>query len=691
MNKPILRGAWLPIILTVVFILLDLLTDHFVGKSPGLDWPHLILVVSTLLVSFVLLRGATEAHRRAEAVLHRARAELEVQVRERTAELEVVNDALRASEERAQDLIKHAPAAIYEVDFFDERFISVNDIACQWTGYTEEELLSMSPLDLTDEESRIKFQERIERKLSGESIDEAVEYRIVAKDGRKIILAVHVGAFTCRDGRPESVLVVAHDITERLNMENALRQSEERFRLALKNAPVTVAAQDKDLRFIWAYNQRTVRPADVLGKTDADLFPPDYATRLIALKRQVLETGAAVSEQLWVESGNRPIYLDLYLEPIRNESGEIAGVGIATVDLTERKLAEDAVYASEEKFSTVFHSSPDAISVVRQGDGTFLDVNEGFTRVFGYPRADVVGRRWAEFSSFPAADDLSRIGQLFRDHGVLADYELSVTTRHGVVTPVLLSLMSITVCEEPCFLAIAHDITKRKKAEEGLRQAQLELARVDQERVRMEERQRLARELHDSVSQALYGISLGAHSALTHVDSDRDRAVEALHYVISLAQAGLTEMRALIFELRPESLEIEGLVTALAKRTATLHASNGIEAALSTCTEPEVPLAVKEALYRIAQEALQNTVKHARPNRVDVRLICEPDDLLLEVCDDGIGFDPQALYPGHLGLRSMRERAESVGGTLEIASAPDCGTQIRVHVPIPATEAVRAE
>ena len=102
------------------------------------------------------------------------------------------------------------------------------------------------------------------------------------------------------------------------------------------------------------------------------------------------------------------------------------------------------------------------------------------------------------------------------------------------------------------------------------------------------------------------------------------------------------------------------------------------------CDEPDVPLAVKEALYRIAQEALQNATRHARTNRLDVRLTREPEGLSLEVCDNGVGFDPLAAYPGHLGLRSMRERAMNAGGTLEIVSAQDCGTQIRARVPIPA-------
>jgi signal transduction histidine kinase len=162
--------------------------------------------------------------------------------------------------------------------------------------------------------------------------------------------------------------------------------------------------------------------------------------------------------------------------------------------------------------------------------------------------------------------------------------------------------------------------------------------------------------------------------------------IEALNYSLSLAHAGLTEMRALIFELRPESLEVEGLVAALIKQTAAVRAHHGLEVELTLCGEPDLPLAVKETLYRIAQEALQNAVKHARPQRLDVRLICAPDSLILEVCDNGAGFDPLASYPGHLGLRSMRERVQLVGGTLDIVSAPDCGTQIRARIPLAAPE-----
>jgi len=202
-----------------------------------------------------------------------------------------------------------------------------------------------------------------------------------------------------------------------------------------------------------------------------------------------------------------------------------------------------------------------------------------------------------------------------------------------------------------------------------------------QQAASLEERQRLARELHDSVSQALYGIALGARTAREQLAREPAKAVEPVDYVLSLAEAGLAEMRALIFELRPESLASEGLVAALDKQVAATRARFAFDVESSLCDEPEVPIETKEALYRIAQEALHNVVKHAKARHASVSLQSNDGALTLAVHDDGIGFDPDADYAGHLGLHSMRERAMKAGGELTVASGPGSGTTVQVRVP----------
>ena len=208
-----------------------------------------------------------------------------------------------------------------------------------------------------------------------------------------------------------------------------------------------------------------------------------------------------------------------------------------------------------------------------------------------------------------------------------------------------------------------------------------------QDKAGLEERQRLARELHDSVSQALFSIAMSARTAGTLLKRGQaEQALEPVEYTLTLAEAGIAEMRALIFELRPESLEQEGLRMALSKQAASMQARNQIQVKLELADEPELNLRTKEAVYRIAQEALHNIVKHAKASEVTIRLTTNHEQLELSIADDGRGFDPSLAKPGHLGLHSMRERAQGVGAMLEVQSEPNQGTTLLLTLPLKGQE-----
>jgi signal transduction histidine kinase len=231
----------------------------------------------------------------------------------------------------------------------------------------------------------------------------------------------------------------------------------------------------------------------------------------------------------------------------------------------------------------------------------------------------------------------------------------------------------------PSKLELAYLSVVAGKAASAVDSAQLVAAA--QEKAALEERQRLARELHDSVSQALYGIALGARTAREALRYAPERADQPIGYILQLADAGLADMRALIFELRPQALAEEGLVVALHKQLAALQARHGVSTHAELGAEPGGALRVKQAFYRIAQEALQNIARHAQASRVTMRLDAFPDALALEISDDGLGFDTGASFPGHLGLRSMRERIAEIGGVLDLSSTPGSGTRIRARAP----------
>ncbi|MET8012995.1 GAF domain-containing sensor histidine kinase [Streptomyces sp. NPDC005271] len=216
------------------------------------------------------------------------------------------------------------------------------------------------------------------------------------------------------------------------------------------------------------------------------------------------------------------------------------------------------------------------------------------------------------------------------------------------------------------------------------------LRAATQEKAVQEERQRISRELHDSVSQALYGIALGARTARELLERDLAeptglaelaQLAEPIEYIRRLADVAITETRTLLCRLRPESLETEGLVAALTQHVEALRDRYGIATEAKLGPEPETTPEAKHALFRIAQESLHNIAKHARARNVQLHLLSGPGTVTLTVADDGVGFDCQGSFPGHLGLLSMRERAREVGGELKVDSRPGQGSRIRATVP----------
>ena len=415
-----------------------------------------------------------------------------------------------------------------------------------------------------------------------------------------------------------------------------------------------------------------------------------------------------------------PIDIEFTATPVRDANGNLVAVRCMLHDVTERNRTHQALLAVRnqlETLLTIAHNVASTLDLQR-----LLDITLDQLRVLvDYDSASVLMLRQGHLSvrAYRGAVPTDRVeGQEFRVRAgssmaqviesrqtvILADLqdgkgwasvygeesmglaELLSGTRSWMAAPLVAKGRVIGV------LQLGHPEPATFTAEHGqLLQAIADQAAIALENARLyegvhklaalEERQRLARELHDSVAQALYGISLGVHSALATSMQDRARLDDALAYILSLADAGLTEIRALIFELRPEALEAEGLIEAIRKQAAAVQARRGILVETYLCEEPDVPLVAKEALYRVAQEALQNVVKHARATKASVQLIVGDSEITLEVTDDGVGFDPQLAFPGHLGLRSMRERVADVGGSLVIESTPGQGSCVRAEVP----------
>lgn len=200
------------------------------------------------------------------------------------------------------------------------------------------------------------------------------------------------------------------------------------------------------------------------------------------------------------------------------------------------------------------------------------------------------------------------------------------------------------------------------------------------------ERQRIARELHDGLGQALYGISLSVRTARELLPAQPDRAAEALDHALDLAQRGAAELRALILGLKVEALSSDELIDMMRRRAGEICALHSLTLRFDCTHALPIPEALREPVLKIALEAVHNAARHAHARevavRIDAMIVDGEQRIELTIADDGRGFDPQADVPGHFGLHVMRRRTRECGGTLDIDSTPGAGTRIRASLPV---------
>ncbi len=494
------------------------------------------------------------------------------------------------------------------------------------------------------------------------------ENHILTNTGQELLVEWHACPITNSEDKIEFIFAYGVDITERKKAEKELQESEEKFYKIFMESPysMTIARLDDgvfvDVNEGFEKNLGYSRE-EIIGRSamDLGLIKDPYAIE--KMNRIIAKEGGSKDLELIFLHKDGQELISLVSSMIIELNGEPHRVTVGK-DITGLRESERALVESELRYRMLFEYASDAIFIIK-GDRV-IDCNNAVLNNFGYTREEIIGKHPGEASPSIQPDGQESTSKAEALHQKVREgfpqiYEWVHQRKDGSEFTAEVNLHQVVIQDETLTLAIVRDVTERKLTEQAAR----------------EERQRLARDLHDAVSQTLWSASLIAEVLPDVWEQDPNKGLERLVRLRQLTRGALAEMRALLLELRPMALIETKMAELLNRLVEATTSRSGAQISMDFEGECDLPEDVHVALYRIAQEALNNATRHAMATEIKIRLQSELDYARLEIVDNGRGFEPEDTSPGqHLGLKIMRERASTIGATLDIISQSDEGTQV---------------
>lgn len=635
-------------------------------------------------------------------------------------------EALRESEERFRAAFEQAAVGMAHVSLLS-RWVKVNDRLCEILGYDQEELVGLGFQEIAHPDDLDTDYEQFTRVLSDELRTYSVEKRYIRKDGREIWVNQTLSVVREPSGLPGHFVCVVEDITERKLAAEALRESEKRFRTLVQNASdiIMIIESDGTIRYESPTVERVLgyAPEQRIGTSMLDYVHPDDTEYALSVIHEDYDEGGImplVEFRCRHEDGSWR-----YLEAVGNnmlDEPVMAGIVVNARDVTDRRQARDALRRSVDALLALYEAG--------QVLGSTLELEEIGARLLRIMQRvssldaavisllddeqnlrvwHTVGPEslWSWAHQAPetgaARDAVLRTGepQGFRlrnpgstDRRRLAGLCLTLVVRDRIVGVLeaygprtLMDRGNLEILGSLSIQAASALENARLYGELAERERQLKDLVGRLITAQEEERRHVAYEVHDGLTQIAVAAyqHLQAFAARTSPESFGDH--ETLERSIELIRQTVEEARRVIANLRPTALDDFGLATAVRLQVEALRDEGWRIEYRSDLRDERLPLEMETALYRVAQEALTNVRKHAQTTSVHIELERLDAAIRLRIRDRGRGFDSTVSSNGgpgeRVGLSSMRERIELVGGILEIYSERGVGSSVTAQVPLP--------
>jgi PAS domain S-box-containing protein len=591
--------------------------------------------------------------------------------------------ALRLSEAKFATAFRASPHAMTITSLRKGRFIDVNASFERQSGYTREEILGKTLLEIGMWVDSADFAGIMADSLKRKKVV-GRKARLRTKSGR-IVYALYSVEVIDIDGEP-CALVAGEDITERLEIERALRESEQKFRLVTDTVNSAIWLL-QDRRFIY-FNQEFERITgysreEILSMDPWDLVAPDFRAENYA-RTQARLAGEPVPSRyqfaILTKSGEKR-WLD-FSAALTEFNGKPTILASA-LDITATKRAEQELKDRAMYMDALISNVPLGI-VIKDQNQLVLFCNPAFEHMFLYTQAEIQGKSLDDVIAPHDRQEAGQLSHAVNDGGVV---HTTARRRRKDGTFIDVELHGVKVFSGKSFVgafAIYQDISERRKSEEKLIALRNRLARAQEE-----ERARIARDLHDDAGQRLALLSIDLEQ-LKQVSMELKSSLTVqLEALVKAASEITSDVHNVSRRLHPSQVELLGLASALSNFCKDFAGRNDMEIVFVNSGLPQKPPQdAALCLFRVAQEAIRNVQKHSGTQRALVQLDEISGSMRLRVSDQGDGFDPDAPdFAQGLGLLSMEERLHSLGGELFIHSRRGGGTCIEACIPLSAAVA----
>lgn len=592
--------------------------------------------------------------------------------------MEEARHALMPDTQVFRDIFNASPIGI-AVENLEGQPLFVNRAFCSILGFTEEELRTKHCVDFSPPEDAEKDWALFQQLRAGSIDHYQLDKRYFRRDGSLVWGSLSISLL--KSSPSPLVLAMVEDITDKKKAE------ETRFRYAavIESSDDAIASGTLDGIIVsWNTGAQKIygyTEAEAVGKPISMLVPPELPDE----ENKILETlkaGGRIEhfETVRVGKTGKRINVSLSISPIKDSRGRTVGVSGIARDITERKRAEEALRASEERLRLAqWAARVGTFDVsIETGEDIWTPETEA---LYGLPPGGF-GRTLTAFHNLIHPDDRERISELTQEMmrtGQPAEAEWRVIWPDGSVHWIASrgQVLKNEYGESSRMLGVNLDVTERKQAEE-LRSNMTRKLIESQE----QERARIARELHDDISQrvAMLAIEMERLERRPEASSEIQNAA---HEISERIRELSSDIQALSHELHSSKLEYLGIVGGMKSWCREFGERQGMQIEFKhSGSHNSLPSQTSVCLFRVLQEALHNSAKHSGVKNVDVQLKAEPREVQLIVHDLGKGFDVAAAMQGRgLGVTSMLERVRLLGGTVTIDSKPHGGTTVYACIP----------